>query len=248
MRKSLVAGNWKLNGSLESIDALASGVVSQASDVDVDVVLCPVFVHLDRVSEILKNSNVALGAQNCSAQFEGAYTGEVSPGMLQEIGCRFVILGHSERRSLFSEADQDVSIKVKSALEAGLVPIVCVGETLEEREQGNAEAVVEAQLLAALGDLSDQLSLVVVAYEPVWAIGTGLTATPEQAQTMHAFIRGVLAKVSQSDSEKVRILYGGSVKPENASDLFSQADIDGGLIGGASLKVDDFMAICKAAG
>lgn len=248
MRKSLVAGNWKLNGSLESIDALASGVVSQASDVDVDVVLCPVFVHLDRVSEILKNSNVALGAQNCSAQFEGAYTGEVSPSMLQEIGCRFVILGHSERRSLFSETDQDVSIKVKSALEAGLVPIVCVGETLEEREQGNAEAVVEAQLLAALGDLTDQLGLVVVAYEPVWAIGTGLTATPEQAQTMHAFIRGVLAKVSQSDSEKVRILYGGSVKPENASDLFSQADIDGGLIGGASLKVDDFMAICKAAG
>ncbi|MFC3149465.1 triose-phosphate isomerase [Litoribrevibacter euphylliae] len=248
MRKSLVAGNWKLNGSVESVQALTSGVVSQASELDVDVVLCPVFIHLDRVSAALVNSNVTLGAQNCSAELEGAYTGEVSPGMLQEIGCRYVILGHSERRSLFSETDQDVSAKVKAALGAGLVPIICVGETLEEREQSRAEEIVEAQLLAALDGLSKDLGSVVVAYEPVWAIGTGLTATPEQAQSMHAFIRAVLTKVSQDDSEKVRILYGGSVKPENASDLFSQADIDGGLIGGASLKVDDFIAICKAAG
>ncbi|GLQ29693.1 triose-phosphate isomerase [Litoribrevibacter albus] len=249
MRKSIVAGNWKLNGSLETVSQLASGVASQVSNLNSEVVVCPVYVHLNPVASAVSGKKVALGAQNCSAQLSGAYTGEVSPGMLKELGCEYVILGHSERRSLFSETDSDVSEKMKSVLEQGLVPILCVGETLEEREQGLAELVVKTQLLAAVEGLSsDAVQTIVVAYEPVWAIGTGLTATPEQAQQMHSFIRGVLATVSQSVAEQVRILYGGSVKPDNAQELFAQDDIDGGLIGGASLNVEDFVAICKAAG
>ncbi len=247
MRKSLVAGNWKLNGSLESVKQLTSGIVEQSAEMNCEVALCPVAVHLDRVSQLTSGSDVAIGAQNCAAYLSGAYTGEVSPVMLKELGCQYVILGHSERRSLFSETDQDIAQKVMLVLEQGLIPILCVGETLDEREQGIYEQVVEKQLLAALESVS-QLQQVVIAYEPVWAIGTGLTATPEQAQSMHAFIRNVLAKLSASAAEKVRILYGGSVKPENAEELFAQADIDGGLIGGASLNVEDFVAICKAAG
>ncbi|GAA3931391.1 triose-phosphate isomerase [Litoribacillus peritrichatus] len=248
MRKSLVAGNWKMNGSLETVDALAEGIVQNQAEIGCDVLVCPVSVHLDRVSRLIDGSLVKLGAQNCSDKSSGAYTGEVSAEMLKEVGCSFVILGHSERRTLFSEGDELIRNKLLSVLDAGLIPVLCVGETLDEREQGVAEAVVKAQVLAALKGVTKNLESVVVAYEPVWAIGTGLTATPEQAQAMHAFIRSVLAEISEELSLKVRILYGGSVKPENAREIFGQPDIDGGLIGGASLKVKDFISICQAAG
>ncbi len=248
MRKSLVAGNWKMNGSNGTVDQLASGIVKNQADMTCDVVLCPVFVHLDRVSGIIDGSSVELGAQNCSDKTSGAFTGEVSVEMLKESGCKYVILGHSERRTLFSEQDSDVRNKLSLALESGLMPILCVGETLEERELGNAEEVVQRQLLAALSDLDLSLESVIVAYEPVWAIGTGLTATPEQAQAIHSFIRSVLGELSEELAQKVRILYGGSVKPGNAQEIFGQPDIDGGLIGGAALNVDDFIAICQAAG
>jgi len=247
MRKSLVAGNWKLNGSLESVESLASGVADLAANVSCEVVLCPVSLHLERVARVV-GDRVKLGAQNSSAELSGAFTGEVSPEMLKEVGCDYVILGHSERRTLFAETDQQIAEKVKSVLAQKMYPILCVGETLEERESGKAEEIVKSQLVAALVDVAAQLESVVIAYEPVWAIGTGLTATPDQAQSMHAFIRDVLAEISEPVAQKVQILYGGSVKPENAEELFGQADIDGGLIGGASLKVDDFIAICKAAG
>jgi triosephosphate isomerase len=247
MRKSLVAGNWKLNGSLSSVDALAEGVVKAIGGVTCDVALCPVALHIERVSRIVEDSAVAVGAQNASDQTAGAYTGEISVAMLKEYGCQYVILGHSERRTLFGETDHQVSLKVQAALQQDLIPILCVGETLEERESGSAETVVERQLLEALRDV-ERLGDVVVAYEPVWAIGTGLTATPDQAQSMHAFIRNVLAGLSEDLAQKVRVLYGGSVKPGNAAELFGQPDIDGGLIGGASLNVEDFIAICKAAG
>ena len=251
MRKALVIGNWKMNGlrarNTGLVAAIASGVTGDGF-ARVDVGICPPFVYLQAAAEQLENTAIAVGAQNMSQHSSGAYTGEVSAEMLVDAGCGLVILGHSERRSLFAESDTDVAAKVLAALAAQLTPVVCVGETLQQRESGEAETVVSGQLEQALKGL-DMASLkrVVVAYEPVWAIGTGLTASPEQAQNIHQVLRSVLAGMSADAAEEMRILYGGSVNAANADALFAQPDIDGGLIGGASLKAEDFIAICRAA-
>lgn len=245
----MVAGNWKLNGSVASVEALASEIVSELrAGCAADVVVCPVFVHLHNVRSCIASSQIKLGAQNASAQSSGAFTGEVSAGMLAECGCEYVIVGHSERRELYGESSDEVADKFVAVQSVGLCPILCVGETLEQREGGETENVVAAQLDAVIEASGvAALSRAVVAYEPVWAIGTGKTATPEEAQAVHAFIRAKIASLDSSVATSVRILYGGSVKPSNASELFSQDDIDGGLIGGASLQSADFVEICRAA-
>ncbi len=248
-RKPFVAGNWKMHGDKASILSLMTGLKEKIGSVSgVDVAVCPPALYIDYVSKVNGNA-LSIGAQNMSVEaHQGAFTGEVSSTMLKDFGCEYVILGHSERRALFGETDAEIAKKVAVALEAGLTPILCVGELLEEREAGQAEAVIGTQLDAVLNEVGiDQFDKVVIAYEPVWAIGTGKTATPEQAQEIHAFIRGRLAALNSEVAEKVVIQYGGSVKPNNAKELFSQPDIDGGLIGGASLNADDFIAICKAA-
>ena len=250
MRKPIVAGNWKMNMAGEEAETLAGGVVDAVADTaDAEVVLCPPFTVLERVARAVEGSRVGLGAQNMHWEPDGAYTGEVSGGMLLTCECRYVILGHSERRTYFGETDVTVNRRLKAALAAGLTPLVCVGETLEERESEATEKGVQKQITGALEGLSsEEVRRVVLAYEPVWAIGTGLTATPEQAQGVHAFIREVLGQTFSDDvSDTVRIQYGGSVKPENAADLFGQPDIDGGLIGGAALQADSFAAIVRAA-
>jgi len=251
MRKALVIGNWKMNGlqsrNAELLADLASGITGRAFS-RVDVAVCPPFLYVQAAVQQLADTAIAVGAQNMSQHASGAYTGEVSAEMLVDSGCTLVILGHSERRSLFGESDSDVAGKVKAALVAQLTPVVCVGETLQQREAGNAVSVVSEQLSQALAGLSlDELKRVVVAYEPVWAIGTGLTASPEQAQEIHQALRSVLAELSADAAKEMRILYGGSVNAANADSLFAQPDIDGGLIGGASLKAEDFIAICRAA-
>ena len=246
MRQPLVVGNWKMQGSLVSVEALLGDLVSATPAVGVEVAVCPTYVHLAQAVSLCRFSSLTLGAQDCSHAQSGAYTGEVSPAMLAEIGCRWVILGHSERRQYQGESDVLIAAKLMSAAEAGLRPIVCVGETREQRETGAAQAVVSAQLEGALKGQTN-LAQLVVAYEPVWAIGTGLTATPEQAQQMHAFMRVCLADIANVDSAATRILYGGSVKPDNAAQLFAQPDIDGALVGGAALVAADFLAIINAA-
>ena len=249
VRKPFVAGNWKMHGSKATILSLMTGLKTQIGKVEgVEIAVCPPAVYLDYVAK-LNEGLLAIGAQNMAIEpTQGAFTGEVSSAMLKDMGCQYVILGHSERRTLFGETDAEVAQKVAVALKAGLTPILCVGESLEERESGQAEAVIGAQLDAVLSEVGiDAFAQVVVAYEPVWAIGTGKTATPAQAQEIHAFIRGRLAEQNTDVAQKVIIQYGGSVKPNNAKELFSQPDIDGGLIGGASLNADDFVAICKAA-
>ncbi|MFK8080043.1 MAG: triose-phosphate isomerase [Granulosicoccus sp.] len=248
-RRPLIAGNWKLNGTRSGVIELASGICSGLVPDNVDVLLCPTAVHLADVLGVVGNSAVHLGAQNCALHSSGAYTGEVSAPMLAEFGCEYVIVGHSERRAIFSEDSAQVAGKCVAVQQAGLIPILCVGETLDEREADQVESVITDQLdallsLAGVGGFAQ----LVVAYEPVWAIGTGMTASPEQAQAVHALIR---ARIKQEDAEvasSLRILYGGSVKPDNAATLFSQQDIDGGLIGGAALDADSFLAICSAAG
>ena len=246
MRQPLVVGNWKMQGSLASVEALLGDLVSATPAVGVEVAVCPTYVHLAQAVSLCRFSSLMLGAQDCSHVQSGAYTGEVSPAMLAEIGCRWVILGHSERRQYQGESDVLIAAKLMSAAEAGLRPIVCVGETREQREAGAAQAVVSTQLEGALKGQAN-LAQLVVAYEPVWAIGTGLTATPEQAQQMHAFMRVCLADIANVDSAATRILYGGSVKPDNAAQLFAQPDIDGALVGGAALVAADFLAIINAA-
>ncbi len=208
--------------------------------------LCPTFTALKTVSEAVENTLVKLGAQNMHWEADGAYTGEVSAPMLADLGCRYAIVGHSERRTLHAESDETVALKAKALLGSGITPIVCVGETLTQRQGGETDAVVKRQLSAVIHTLGHCTGEIVVAYEPVWAIGTGLTATPEQAQAVHALLRAQLAAATEH-AQRVRLLYGGSVKPDNAAALFSQSDIDGGLIGGASLKASDFIAICRAA-
>ncbi len=245
-----MAGNWKMNKMGDEAEALARGVVEGVSDVSgVEVVICPPFTALDRVARVLEGSPVGLGAQNMHWESEGAYTGEVSAGMLLTCGCRYVILGHSERRAYFDESDATVNQRLRTVVAAGLIPIVCVGETLEERESGVTDKVVRKQVTGAFEGLSgEEATGAVVAYEPVWAIGTGLTASPEQAQEVHALIREVFGQLYSGDAaDAIRIQYGGSVKAENAADLFGQPDIDGGLIGGAALEADSFVAIVKAA-
>ena len=244
----LVAGNWKMNLGLEPAVTLAADVVHATESALVSVAVCPPTIWLDAVAERLRGSNVALGAQNVHPEDAGAFTGEVSVPMLDDLGVRYAIVGHSERRALFEESSAFVAEKVRACVAGGLVPILCVGETLDERKSGDAEATVLGQLADSLDgveiNMADDL---VVAYEPVWAIGTGETATPEQAQAMHAAIRRSLAD-RFAGVEGVQILYGGSVKPGNAADLFAQPDLDGALVGGASLEAESFAAIVEAAG
>jgi triosephosphate isomerase (TIM) len=249
MRQPMVAGNWKMNGSRKVNEGLLAEVREALSTpVEAEVVVCPPYVYLPQVASLVDGSIVGLGAQDVSDQDSGAYTGEVSGEMLKDVGCRYVIVGHSERRSLYAEDDAFTARKFAAARRHGLKPILCVGELLEERESGVTEQVVARQLDVVM-DLEGVESLkdAVVAYEPVWAIGTGKTASPGQAQAVHAFIRSRVAERDAGVAEGLRILYGGSVKADNAAELFSQPDIDGGLIGGASLKAADFMAICRAA-
>lgn len=249
MRRILVAGNWKMNGDEAANTALIDGIVSGAPQGErVDLLVCPPFPYLASVGRKLAGSDVRLGAQTVSEHAKGAYTGEVSAGMLRELGCRYVIVGHSERRALFGETSAAVAAKFSAALDAGLTPILCVGETLEDREAGQTETVIDEQLDAVLGQSgADGIKRAVIAYEPVWAIGTGRTATPDQAQDVHRHIRSRVAANDAGIAAGVQILYGGSVKGENAEGLFGMPDIDGGLIGGASLKADDFLAIADAA-
>lgn len=249
MRRPFVAGNWKLNGSKQSIKNLLEGIVGGLQDVKkAEVAVCAPYIYIPQVAELLKNTTLAYGSQNVSEHDSGAYTGEVSAPMLKEFGCRYAIVGHSERRSLYGESDQQVADKFVAAQKAEILPILCVGELLEEREQGETEGVVARQLDAIINTAGIQaFTSAVIAYEPVWAIGTGKTATPDQAQEVHAFIRNRLASHDADVAGNVQILYGGSVKPDNAHSLFSQQDIDGGLIGGASLDAQGFLAICCAA-
>ncbi|WP_372525832.1 triose-phosphate isomerase [Piscinibacter sp.] len=245
MRRKLVVGNWKMNGSrLANAELLAA--LTAAGPWSCDVAVCAPFPYLADVALSLQGGRMTWGAQDCSSHEAGAYTGEVAAAMLAEFGCRYVIVGHSERRAYHAESDQLVADKAKIALAHGLTPIVCVGETLAEREGGHTDIVVKRQMSAVIHTLGHCISQVVVAYEPVWAIGTGKTATPEQAQAVHALLRTQLHAATPK-VEEMQILYGGSVKADNAASLFSQPDIDGGLIGGASLKAADFAAICRAA-
>lgn len=248
MRRKLVAGNWKMNGSLAANAALVAGI-KEGLPVEVcDVAVCVPTPYLAQVQGAVAGSAVALGAQDMSAHASGAFTGEVSAAMLQDFGVQYVILGHSERRAYHGESDAAVAAKTVAALKAGLVPVVCVGETLEQREAGQTNEIVGGQLDAVLTALAvEDAARIVVAYEPVWAIGTGKTATPEMAQEVHAMLRARLGAKSAEAAAKVRILYGGSMKPDNAEQLLAMADIDGGLIGGAALKAADFLAIIKAA-
>ncbi|MEZ5653491.1 MAG: triose-phosphate isomerase [Burkholderiaceae bacterium] len=253
-RKPLVAGNWKMNGSHRMADALLAeirelaGGRAQPYGGAIDCLVCPPFPYLASAARLLEGSGIALGAQNVASQSAGAFTGEVDAEMLVDCGCTHALVGHSERRALFGETDAVVADKLRRALAAGLVVVVCVGETLAEREAGQTEAVLSRQLAAVMPVIAGSpVERVVIAYEPVWAIGTGKTASPGVAQEAHAFIRAQLVAGGVAAAAGIRLLYGGSVKPENARELFAQPDIDGGLIGGASLKSADFAAICEAA-
>jgi len=249
MRRKRVIGNWKMNGSLAANRALLEELLPQLAVLEgVELTVCPPFPYLAQVAARLEGSGVALGAQNLNVADKGAFTGEVGAGMLRELGCHYVLVGHSERRSLYGEGDEVVAEKFATALRAGLVPVLCVGETQAQRRQGQTEQVVSAQLQAVLRRSGVQgLAAGLIAYEPVWAIGTGETATPEQAQAVHRHIRALLGEFDRARAEAMPILYGGSVKADNAAALFAQPDIDGGLIGGASLEAAAFAAICQAA-
>lgn len=248
MRKKFVAGNWKMHGSLKSNAELLEGVRAGVNGLSLDVAVCVPYPYLVQVQSALAGSNVAWGAQDVSEHAQGAYTGEVSAPMLNDFGCGYVIVGHSERRSYYGDTDATVAAKCEAALKANLVPILCVGETLDEREKNVTADVVTRQLEAVMACCGvASLAKMVIAYEPVWAIGTGRTATPEQAQEVHALIRARVARDDAAVAAGVRILYGGSMKPNNAKELMSQPDIDGGLIGGAALVAADFVAICAAA-
>lgn len=249
MRRTLIAGNWKMNGSLESITELMQGIKAGIGEVtNADMAVCPPAVYLLRVGGLIDKDNIGLGSQNICDQAGGAYTGELAPSMLKEAGCQYAIIGHSERRSLYGESDELIAARFAMAVKSGITPILCIGETLQERESGVTEDVVSRQLDAVIDTQGvEALAQCVIAYEPVWAIGTGKTATPEQAQAVHAYIRNKLAAFNTDVAEKVQILYGGSMNAANAQELLSQPDIDGGLIGGASLKAADFLAIGKSA-
>ncbi len=249
MRRTLIAGNWKMNGSIQSITELMNGIKAGLNEVtNADLAVCPPAVYLMKVRGLIDEADIALGSQNVCDQEAGAYTGELAASMLQEAGCKYAIIGHSERRSLYGESDELVAQRYAMAVKSGITPILCIGETLEERESGVTEEVVSRQLDAVINDQGvTALGQGVIAYEPVWAIGTGKTATPEQAQAVHAYIRQKLSSLDAAVAEKVQILYGGSMNAGNAAELLAQPDIDGGLIGGASLKPADFLAIGKSA-
>lgn len=249
MRKMVIAGNWKMHNDLKESVQLVSGIKQNLSDNEnVDVIVCPPYTSLETVSALVKNSAIKLGAQNMHFEDKGAFTGEISGNMLLGVGCEYVILGHSERRTLFGETNEIINKKLKKALEVGLKPIFCIGETLEERESNATFKVIEKQLTDGLaGFRESQLNDLIIAYEPVWAIGTGKTATPEQAQEVHDYIRKLIGKLFSSNlAQSLIIQYGGSVKPDNAKELLSQNDIDGALVGGACLKPDSFLSIIEA--
>ena len=249
MRRILLAGNWKMHGSMEMVESLLNGLLlASQQESRVDMAVFPPFPYLGQVRALLKDSNISWGAQNLNPAPQGAYTGDVSAGMLLDFDCRYVLVGHSERRALFGESDKDVAMRFEAAYQAGLEPVLCVGETLAEREDGETESVVERQLDAVLqGSGIGAFGRAVIAYEPVWAIGTGKTATPEQAQAVHAFIRNKISSRDGTIGGLIHILYGGSVNDSNAADLFAREDIDGGLVGGASLTAENFLAIRDAA-
>lgn len=247
-RKPIIAGNWKMHKTRREAADLANALAATLGTMtSVEVVLCPPFTALDTVAAAIRGTNIGLGAQNCHWADQGAFTGEIAPGMLVDAGCRFVILGHSERRQYFAETDASINKKASAAYRHGLVPIICVGETLEEREAGQTETVVATQVRGCLQGLpAEKVATSVIAYEPVWAIGTGRTASKEQAQEVHALIRRLVAEMfSQDVAQSIRIQYGGSVKPQNIRELMAQPDIDGALVGGASLEADSFAAIVR---
>ncbi len=249
MRRPLIMGNWKMNGSLMANESLLTGLADQVASLNgIDIAVCPSFIFIPQALELTANTPIKVGAQNLSDQDRGAFTGEVSGEMIRDLGCAYVLTGHSERRSLYGETSQLVAEKTLKALELGLVPVLCIGETLEERQSGQMNAVLEEQVNAVV-DLcgADTFAQIVIAYEPVWAIGTGETATPQQAQDAHAFVRSLIAKHNSDIAERVTILYGGSMNDKNAAELLAMADVDGGLVGGASLKADSFATICRAA-
>jgi len=250
MRKKVIAGNWKMNNDLNESQSLVSGIIGGLGNDDkCEVIVCPPFTSLSEVHSLVKDSPVKLGAQNMFFEESGAYTGEISASMLKSVGCEYVILGHSERRTIFGESDEWINNKIKKAIERGLKVIFCIGETLAQREEGETDAVVKNQIINGLQNVtSENLKTVTIAYEPIWAIGTGKTASPEQAQEVHAFIRNLIEEIySKESAENLIIQYGGSVKPDNAASLLSQPDIDGALVGGACLKPDSFLSIIASA-
>ena len=248
MRKIIIAGNWKMNKNIGESIELANLIKRSIYDVEeLEVVVCPTYTSLSDVKEVLMETNIKLGAQDCYWQIEGAFTGEISPAMLKDVGCEYVIVGHSERRQFFGETNDSVNKKAKALLKEGLKPIVCVGEKLEDRKSGKTFDVIKDHVTNSLAGFSkDEMLNTVIAYEPVWAIGTGVNATKEQAQEAHQYIRKLLKDIFGADVAKsVRIQYGGSVKPDNIKELMSQEDVDGALVGGASLKADSFVQIVK---
>ncbi|SHE21754.1 Triosephosphate isomerase [Bathymodiolus brooksi thiotrophic gill symbiont] len=247
MRQTIVAGNWKMNASKETVNTLVMGILEGLPDVKSKVIVCTPYPYFSQVEALATHSQLNLGAQNININASGAFTGEVSADMIKDFGAEYVIVGHSERRSLYGETDEIVAEKVQVALDNKLTPLFCIGELLEERESGNTEAVVTRQINAVIEKVGiEAFKNIIIAYEPVWAIGTGVTATPQQAQDTHAFIRSLLAENDADIAQSTPILYGGSMNPANAEELIACADIDGGLIGGASLKPEDFLSICKA--
>ncbi len=250
MRTKVIAGNWKMQNDLSGAIALISGIKSELNgkNVNCSVIICPPFTNLETASTLIKDSVIKLGAQNMHNEDGGAFTGEISASMLKSVGCTYVILGHSERRTIFKESDEFINAKIKKALASGLLPIFCIGETLEERESGVTFDVIKKQVVGGLSGIStEDMAKIIIAYEPVWAIGTGKTATPDQAQEVHAFIRKLVGELyNASIAEGIIIQYGGSVKPDNAKELLHMPDIDGALVGGACLKADSFAKIIEA--
>jgi triosephosphate isomerase len=246
MRKHIIAGNWKLNGNSQANAVLMDGIISGLGDISAEVIVCPPSVYLNQITTIADGKSIKVGAQNINIHRSGAYTGEISGDMVRDVGCEYVILGHSERRSLYGESNEVVAEKIQTALNCDLTPIFCIGETLEERETDKTHEVLADQINAIIDVFGiDVFANIIVAYEPVWAIGTGVVATPEQAQDAHKFVRELLAKHSQGIADNISILYGGSMNPSNCVELLKCPDIDGGLIGGASLKAEDFLTICR---
>jgi len=248
MRKSMIVGNWKMNGTKKQVDELVKSIIANSSDLSIDIVLSPPSIFIQQVSSLIDKTNLKLAAQNCHFATTGAYTGEISPYMIQEFGCKYVILGHSERRQLFAESDELIAKKFHAAYHVGVRPILCIGEKLTERENGQTLQVIEQQLEEVIIINGVEIfSEAIIAYEPVWAIGSGVSATPSQVEEVHSYIRTRLAKQSATVAEQAIILYGGSVTEKNAKELFCQLNVDGGLIGGASLKAEEFIAICRVA-
>ena len=251
MRKMIVAGNWKMNNDLSHSVNLISEIKNLLSgkELKAEVIICPPFISLETASALIKGTKIKLGAQNMSFEENGAFTGEISASMLKSVGCDYVILGHSERRAIFGETDEIINKKMKKAISSSLTPIFCIGETLEQREEGITNKIIEGQIRNGLTGISEnEMKNVIIAYEPVWAIGTGKTASPDQAQEVHEFIRSLITEIYSSNlADNLTIQYGGSVKPDNAETLLSQKDIDGALVGGACLKADSFYGIIKSA-